>query len=216
MKKTLTKEELAEKRKNRKIGLIAILVVGVMAVVIWFAMDYFATESIITYKNITINGDSVSVILSEKTSSDTRTLSDSKNHIEPDEKDNHYGYFLEVYDSVANKSIDKIKFKSPVWSIQSAPQLFVFPNGTIWVVSTCRFSNMNEHGFMLKFEYKNGKISEKEFALDEKYEIRNIHKNYVLISEGYDLRGDFWDTLNGNLYFDLETEQIVDTRGEIE
>lgn len=212
MKKQLTKEELAEKKKGRKAGIIAILLILIAAPIIWFSMEYFATESIITYEHVKIQEDSLCVILSEKTSSDHTTLSDHKNHIENDGKDSHYGYFLEVYDSISGKSIDKIKFKSPVWTIQETPELFVFPDGTIWVISTCRYSIQDEHGFMLKFKFENQKITQKEFVLDEKYEIRNIHENFVLISEGYDLSGDYWDILNGNLYFDLETEQIVDTR----
>ncbi|MBI3134547.1 MAG: hypothetical protein HYZ14_07690 [Bacteroidetes bacterium] len=209
MTKNLTAQEKAEKKKARKAGIIAICCVVVMAPVIWFAMEYFAEESMIDYRTTEINGDTLSVILSEKTNSPDRNRGGANDHHDIETRDRHYGYFLELYDSAANKSLDKIEFDSPVWNIQQTPELRIFPNGVIWIVSTSQDLVNDEPGFILKFEIQNNKIIQTDFTLDEKYRIRDMKDNWVIITNGNTSDGINYDPVFGCTYFDLETEKIV-------
>lgn len=209
MKKNLTPEEKAEKKRARKAGIIAICCVLVIAPVIWFAMEYFAEESIIDYRTTEINGDTLSVILSEKTSSPDRNRGTANDHHDIETRDKHYGYFLELYDSSTRKSLDKIEFESPVWNIQETPKLWVFPNGIIWIVSVSKDLVNDEPGYILKFEIWNDKIIQTDFALNEKYRIRDIKDNWVVITDGNTFDGINYDPIFGCTYFDLETEEIV-------
>lgn len=209
MKKNLTKEEKENRRSNIKGAIVFILIVGTIAPLVWFAREYFAEESLVDYRTTEINGDTLSVILTEKTSSTSHTRTRATDHHDIESKNSHYGYFLELYDSAANKSLDKIEFDSPVWAIQETPRLSVFPDGTIWMISTNIMQERDEPGFILKFKIENNKIIRHDFSIDEKYHITGIDNNCVILSDGNGFGGTIIDRVFGCTYLDLETGKIV-------
>lgn len=202
-------ESSQEKKRNRRVAIIAICFVIIITPIIWWSMEWFVHESVITYRTTWINGDTLTVTLSEKTSSSGNMRGTRQDHHDIESRDRHYGYLLELYDSAANNQLDKIEFESPVWEIQNTPELFVFENGIIWVVSTSNDLVNDEPGFILKFEIKNQKIIQQDFALDEKYRIRDIKDNWVIITDGNVFEGIHYSPVFGCTYFDLETEEIV-------
>jgi len=204
----------AEKKRDRKATLVAISILVVLFPIIWWLMHALATESVIGCVTTEVNGQNLSVILSEKTNSGSQSMSQNIHRDPVDDGDTHFGYFLELYDSAVNKSLDKINFDSPVHRIQSTPELRVFPNGNIWVISTCEMVNIDRDGFLLKFKVIDHKIVDQEFKLDEKYHVRDLEENKVVISEGYGFEGGHLHPIYGGIYFDLETEKIVDDRRE--
>lgn len=196
-----------EKKRNLKriVGIIAFIVSTFL--VIHFSQVWLAKENIITHKNIELEGNKITVTLSEK----TNTLNDNSQHQKSTTSNNsHYGYLLELYDSTANKSHDKIKFNSPVKEIQNKPQLFVFSSGIIWLVSTSNDMVYDKPGFILKFKIDNKKITPIDFTLDEKYKIRNISDNKVIITNGNTTTGINFDPIFGCTYYDLEKEKIIE------
>lgn len=210
MAKQLTDQEKKEKKRGRQmtIGLIVFLIIIIPT--IWFATFGFAHESVISYKHVLINGDTVCVTLSNKTSSSSSHVSSSKEHSENTGTFNH-GYFIEVYDSAKNISLDKIKFDSPVSSMERQPEIFAYPDGTIWIVSTCQYSHDDDEGFILKYAFENNKIVPKDFALLQGYQPASIHDNTVILrSENEMLIG--FNPVSGNIYLDMETGEIVDER----
>lgn len=203
----------SDKKTTRKAIIGLVIFIAIAAPLIWFVPRWWAEEVMIDYRIAEINGDILTVIFSEKSgSSGRRSISD--NQISPESNvTHHYGYFLELYDSAANKSLDKIEFDSLVWDIQTTPALRVFPNGIIWLVSVSTDTFEDKPGFMLKFEIKNNKILQLDFALDEKWRIRDIKDNKVVITDGNTMDGMYYDEVGGCTYFDLETEEIVVLEG---
>lgn len=207
----MTNSSSKSRKFNRRPIILAVFFIAILAPLIWFAREWFAEEYMIDFVTTDIQGQNLTVILREKSSSEYHSPSDASSHIDTQEKTTHYGYFLELYDSTSGQSLDKIKFKSPVWEIQSTPQMRVFPDGTIWLVSTSIYTD-DRVGFILRFAVKDQKLVQSEFALDEKYHIRDLHENAVILSEGSSYSGGYWDPIFGNLYLDLETGKIADTR----
>ena len=178
---------------------------------VWLLMNFFATESVVDYMYSNFDGKERCIILSEKTGSKgNRNRSVHDHNVE--NGTTHFGYFLELYDSISNKSFHKIDFSSPVSKIQSTPQLRVFDNGVIWIVSTTNSSDDDRRGFIVKFSAENDKLIKQTFTLDEKYKIRDLIDNSILLSENDDFPGSYHDPVFGCIYFDLATEKIVDTR----
>lgn len=182
-----------------------VLFIIITFLVIHFSQTWFANEYVIKNATINISGKQLKIIFSEK----TNTLNDNTQHQKVTGKNNnHLGYFLELYDSVAKYQHDKIKFNSPVKQIQSKPQMFVLANKIIWLVSVSNDLVYDKPGFILKFEIKNNKIIQSEFVLDSKYKIRNIYENKVIITEGNSISGINFDPIFGCTYFDLEKEKV--------
>lgn len=200
-----------KKKSSRWPAIIVISIIVIMAPVIWWGMHFFAQETMVDYVTTEVNGDTLSVILTEKTSSPRENFRDVHERRETDLNDRHYGYFLELYDSAENKSLDKIEFDSPVWVIQDKPQLRVFSDGTIWMVSTNIMQQSDKPGFILKFAIENDKIVQHDFKLDEKYYITGLDGNYVILSDGTGFGGNMIDPVFGSTYLDLETEKVVVT-----
>ncbi|MBK7128605.1 MAG: hypothetical protein IPM74_01315 [Crocinitomicaceae bacterium] len=210
MKKQLTDKEKEAKKRGRKMNIALIVFLIIATPAIWFATFGFAHESVISYKHVVINGDTVCVTLSNKTSSSSSHVSSSKEHSENTGTFNH-GYFIEVYDSAKNISHDKIKFDSPVSSMERQPEIFAYPDGTIWVVSTCQYSHDGDEGFILKYAFENRKIVSKDFTLLEGYQPASTHENMVILRSKNEMLIGF-NPIFGNIYLDMETGEIVDER----
>ncbi|PBQ31669.1 hypothetical protein CNR22_07770 [Sphingobacteriaceae bacterium] len=200
-----------EKKKSRKSTIIAVSVFILMIPAVWLLMNFFATESVIDYMHVDLNGQKRCIILSEKTGSKGNRDKSVHDQNAGNGK-THFGYFLEVYDSISNKSLHKIDFSSPVSKIQDTPQLRVLDDGVIWIVSTTNSADDDRRGFILKFSVENDKLIKQTFTLDEKYKIRELIDNSILLSENSDFPGVFNDPVFGCIYLDLETGKIVDTR----
>jgi hypothetical protein len=206
--KNITKEELAEKKRNRKGALVFMLIIAIMAPAIWFGLEWLATEYPISQRHITIDGKDRILKFSERTRGYTQK--DQSTGIR-ESGTSHYGYFLELVDSLANKSLHKLKFKAPVHNIQSTPQMYISSNGTIWMVSTTNSNRDDERGFILKFSIKNDSIIGDDKEQDETYGIRGMEGNKVFLSKGNEFYTPY-STFFGGIYLDLETEKIVDDR----
>lgn len=204
--KNLSNEELLKKKKDRKATLMAILFFIILFPIIWFGLEFLATEHPISQTQITIAGKERVLKFSEK----TRGYSNKNASGERESGTSHYGYFLELVDSLANRSLHKLKFKAPVHNIQDTPKMYVASNGTIWLVSTTN-GFRDELGFILKFSISNDSIKQQDYLLDEIYGIREIEGHKVMLSKG----NDFYQAYNaffGGIYLDLETEKIIDDR----
>jgi hypothetical protein len=209
MTKNLTSDEKAKRNRNIKAAVIFASIAIAITVVVVYAQEYFATESLVDYKTTQINGDTLSIILTEKTRSRNRRMGDPVSH--PDEmNDTHYGYFLELYDSAQRKSLDKIEFDSPVHLIPETPRLRVFSDGTIWMISTNIMQDRDEPGFILKFKIENQKIIQQEFKLDEKYYITGLDENAVILGDNDNFGGTTINPVFGGTYLDLATGKIVE------
>ncbi len=194
-----------EKKSNIRMIISAIVFIVGVFLFIHFSQEWSGEERIITHATTVLNGNEVIIRFSEKTA----TLNDNTRHQNNiTSGNNHLGYFLELYDSVANKSLDKLRFKAPVKSIQDKPKLFVLPNGNIWIVSTSNDMVYDKPGFILKFEIKGQKFVQSNFTLDQKYRIRSIKDNKVIITDGNVINGITYDSIFGCTYLDLETEKI--------
>ncbi|MDX2173659.1 MAG: hypothetical protein SFY56_11090 [Bacteroidota bacterium] len=196
-----------EKKSNFKLIVVGLSFIALVILLIHLSQIWFADEHIITYSKISIDGNNLTVIFTEK----TNTINDNSQHQKNIEtNNNHLGYCLELYDSTANKSYDKVKFDSPVRAIQNKPQLFVFSSGIVWIISTSNDIVSDKPGFILKFEIKNKKIIKSNFTLDEEYKIRNISGYKVILTKGNTPTGMNFDTMFGCTYFDLEQEKIIE------
>jgi hypothetical protein len=209
MTTNLNAHEKAKRKRTIKGAVVFVLLIVLASAVVLYAQEYFATESLVEYKTTEIKGDTLSIILTEKTKKDSRRYGNPSTHTEEYLHDAHYGYFLELYDSAANKSLDKIEFKAPVQKIQNTPKLIVFSSGTIWMVSTNFIQDKDEPGFILKFTIENNKIISHDFKIDEKYFITGIDDDCVLLSDGSTFGVSMIDRIFGCTYLDLETENIV-------
>jgi hypothetical protein len=205
--KNSTKAEITEKKSNRKAAIGFVVMIAIIFPVVWFGLDFLATEYPITQSYITISGKDRVLKFSEK----KRGYSNKIASGERQSGISHHGYFLELLDSINNKSLHKLKFKSPVHKIQNKPKMYVSSNGTIWLVSTTRSYQDDERGFILKFLIENDNIKKEEYELDETYGIREIDGNKVILNKGSDFY-QAYSVFVGGIYFDLETEKIVDDR----
>ncbi len=200
----------AEKKPNRKGTVIAICVFVLMIPGVALLMRIFASETVITHIPVDLNGTKRCIILSEKTGSKNNQ---NKNNLHNGEiGTTHFGYFLELYDSTTNTSLDKIAIDAPVKHIQHQPELRVFSDGTIWMISTTTSADEDRRGFILKFVVDKSKILMKDFDLDKKYKIYNLNGNAVVMGENNDFAGVYGDTVFGCVYLDLETGKMIDTR----
>lgn len=206
-RKPAGKEEIQEKKKSIRIAIIVILIVGIAVAGILYAQQYFAQETVLHETNVRVGGKTLTVCLSEKSS--------AYNEKQPDgireSGIRHYGYFLELKDSANHSSLAKLKFKSPVMAIQNTPELFCFSNGEVWVVSTSNQNDDDERGFILKFLISGNQISPSDFSLDEKYYIRDLKDNKVILSDGQTHYSGYSEMFGG-IYLDLSTGKIVDDR----
>lgn len=209
-KKDLNNDEILKKKKDRKATLMAILFLLVLFPIIWFGLELLATEHPITQTLITLNGKERVLKFSEKTRGYTQK--DQSTGIR-ESGTSHYGYFLELVDSIANRSLHKLKFKAPVHNIQDTPKMYISSNGIIWLVSTTN-GFRDELGFILKFSISNDTIKQLNYELDEIYGIREMEGNKVMLSKG----NEFYQACNpifGCVYLDLETEKIIDSRKDL-
>lgn len=205
--KNNTKEEIAKKKSDRKAVIGFIFMIAIIFPIVWFGLDFLATEYPITQSHISINGKDRILKFSEK----TRGYSNKIASGERQTGTSHHGYFLELFDSIANKSLHKLKFKSPVHEIQDKPKMYVSSNGTIWLVSTTQSYHDDDRGFILKFLIKNDRIKNEDFELDEKYGIHGMEGNKVILTKGSDFYQPY-SAFFGGIYFDLEIEKIIDDR----
>lgn len=199
-------EQTRNSTKNNVKSFIAILLIlgiGVFGIHLW--QVYTANEFVLTSK--ILNNSSTKLIFSEKRN--TLNSSSATNPKIISSNNQHIGYCLELFDSTANKSLDKVEFKAPVREIESIPQLIIINNTTAWLVSTSNFGGEEKPGFILKFSVLNGKIIQQDFNLDKKYLIRDLSKNKIIITEGNINIGNHYDEVFGCTYFDLETESIT-------
>ncbi|MBK7669382.1 MAG: hypothetical protein IPJ32_19790 [Sphingobacteriaceae bacterium] len=204
-----TKEELEEKRTTRKAIIVVVLCLAIAVPLFFFAREYFAKESLISRAHITLNSKERILIFSEKSSS-TRT----KDHFGERQSSNlHYGYYLELVDSLTKTSLSKLKFSSPVSTIQATPEMIINANNDVWLVSITHSNRRDEPGFILKFLVVGDTIIDTGFKLDEKYWITDIRDNRVFLGEGSGVdRMAHYDPIYGNVYLDLETGRIEDNR----
>lgn len=210
-KKPASKEAIQEKKKSIRIAVIVILIVGLVVAGILFAQNYFAPETVLHEVNVQTGGKSLTVVLSEKSSAYDEKQPDGIR----ESGIRHYGYFLELKDSASHASLMKLKFKSPVMAIQNTPELFCFPNGDVWVVSTSNLNDDDERGFILKFLISGNQISQTDFSLDEKYYIRDLKDQKVILSDGQTHYSGYSEIFGG-IYLDLSTGKIVDDRKQPE
>lgn len=202
--------ESTQKKTSRKGTILAVCVFILMIPGVALLMRISASESVVTHVSIDLNGAKRCLILSEKTGSKNNQ---NKNNLHNGEiGTTHFGYFLELYDSTTNTSLDKIAFDAPVKRIQHTPELRVFSDGTIWLVSTTNSADEDKRGFILKFVIDTSKILIKEFDLDKKYKLYKLNENAVVLGENDDFAGVYGDTVFGCIYLDLETGKIIDTR----
>ncbi|MEO6305793.1 MAG: hypothetical protein ABIP51_21770 [Bacteroidia bacterium] len=205
--KNLSAEELKEKKSNRKATLVFILFVAIVAPIIWFGMEYLAEESLISQTSINLNGKDIIIKFSEKTKG--YTTKDSNTGVR-ESGTSHYGYFLELVDSTTHTAIQKLKFEAPVHNIPSMPKMVISANNTVWIICTT-LSDFDPQDFVLKFSITDKTIKQLEFALDEKYHFREIEGNKLMLSNGTDFYRSY-NPVFGGIYFDLDTEKIVDDR----
>lgn len=206
--KDLNNDEILKKKKDRKATLMAILFFLALFPIMWFGLDFLATEYPITQTNITIDGKNRVIKFSERTRGYTQK--DQTTGIR-ESGTSHYGYFLELVDSIAKRSLHKLKFKAPVHNIQDTPKMYFSSKGIIWIVSTTRSNRDDERGFILKFSIRNDSIINNEREQDEAYGIRDIDGNRVFLSKGNEFYTPY-STFFGGIFLDLETEKIVDDR----
>jgi hypothetical protein len=206
MLKKKDNEENSDKKDTRKAAIKFILVVGVIFLIIWFGREYLASKTILSTSPVVINGKERVLVFSQKTSGNT-----AKERMQEVESVGpaHYGYFLELLDKTSNKSLDEVKFKSPVWHIQQTPEVIVRPDGVVWIVSTTRNFDKESPGFILKFSIKDDKLQSEVFEMEDNYRIRQIQGNRVMLSEGTKNYSTIYPQA---LYLDLETSRIVDER----
>lgn len=205
--KSADHEKLQEKRKTRKAAIVFILAVALIFSAIWFGRQFFAKESLLSESQITVNSKICTIKLSEK-SSNYR----SKNADGMWESGNtHFGYFLELTDHANHTVIDKLKFSSPVSAIQSTPEMICLPNGEIWIVSITNSNDDDRRGFVLKFSVSGNQIVQNDFALDEKYCIRDLEDHKVILSERNAVYYGY-NAIFGGIYLDLESGKIMDDR----
>jgi hypothetical protein len=200
-------EELVKKKKERKTAIYFILFLAISFLLIWFALDALATEKPVSQTQLFIGGKVRILKLSEK----VRGYRNKNSSGEIESGTSHYGYFLELVDSLKKISLHKLKFKAPVRVIQEKPKIYISSHGIIWLVSTTDGFRDDEPGFILKFSTKNDSIQKFDYKLDEFYSIRKIEGNRVMLNKP----NEFFQACNpisGCIYFDLETEKIVDTR----
>jgi len=205
--KGLNNDEMLKKKKDRKATLMAILFFLALFPIIWFGLEFLATEHPISQTLITVNGKERVLKFSEKTRGYTQK--DQTTGIR-ESGTSHYGYFLELVDSIANRSLHKLKFKAPVHNIQDTPKMYISSNGIIWLVSTTN-GFRDELGFILKFSISNDSIKQLNYELDETYGIRDIVGGRVFLSKGNEFYTPY-SPFFGGIYLDLETEKIVDDR----
>ncbi len=198
---------MEEKKSKSKSVIGFVAMITSIFLVVWFTLDFLATEYPIKQSYITINGKDKILKFSEK----TRGYSNKIATGEKQTGTSHHGYFLELFDSIANKSLHKLKFKSPVSKIQDKPKMYISSNGTIWIVSTTQSYFEDERGFIMKFSIKNDNIKNEDFELDETYGIHGMEGNKVILTKGSDFYQPYTAYLGG-LYFDLETGKITDDR----
>ncbi len=206
----LNNEQMLKKKKDRRTAVLFILFIAILFPIFWFGLDFLATEHPISQTIITVDGKDRVLKFSERTRGYSQK--DQSTGIR-ESGTSHYGYFLELVDSLAKKSLHKLKFKAPVHNIQDTPEMYISSNRTIWLVSTTNGFRADEPGFILKFLINNDSIKQLDYTLDELYGIREIKDNIVMLSKG----NEFYQACNpvfGCIYLDLETEKIVDTREE--
>jgi hypothetical protein len=204
-----TKEEQDEKKTTRNAIIIVVLCLAIGVPSFLFLREYFATENPINKTHITINGKERLLVFSEKSSSNR-----TKDHFGERQSNNvHFGYYLELSDSLTKTSLAKLKFSSPVSTIQATPEMIVNANNDVWIVSITHSNRRDEPGFILKFSVAGDKLSDTGFTLDEKYWITEIRDNKVFLGEGNGVnRMAHYDPIYGNVYLNLETGKIEDNR----
>lgn len=205
--KSIPKDEIAEKKSNRKAAIGFVAMIAIIFPVVWFGLEFLATEYPITQTPITINDKDRVLKFSEK----TRGYSNKIASGERQTGTSHHGYFLELFDSINNRPLHKLKFKAPVNKIQNTPEIYVSSNGTIWLVSTTRSYQNDERGFILKFLIENDSIKNQDYQLEETYGIHEMEGNKVMLTKGNDFYQPY-SVFFGGIYLDLETEKIVDDR----
>lgn len=204
MSKSNTSNEVRTKKRNRRASIIALILVLIAFPVIWFGLEWLATESVISKSPVTVNGKLRILEFSEK----TRGYRNKDNNNMPERGTSHYGYSLELIDSVSKKSLDKFKFSSPYHNIETKPRIIVDSTATVWVVSTTRRYDTNNMGYIYKFTLNNDKITQSEFSLTDDYFVREIDGSKIILSKGSDFYHSYTKVLGGT-YYDLNTGKIV-------
>jgi hypothetical protein len=207
--KNQVNESSAEKNKTVKYALIFTIVIAIVFSAIWFGGELLASESVISTTAITINGKERLLKFSEKRSGSGRNQNAYKNNLETGVR--HYAYYLELSDAASHNSLNKLRFKSPVMKIPSAPVLIAGDHGIAWVVSTSRSAADENKGFILKFSLSDESIQVMDFDIDDKYRIQEVEGDKVYVSDG---TGPYTSnhSMYGGIYLDLKTEKIVDGR----
>lgn len=207
--KALSKEELASKKRTRKIAVIIILAALVGLPSIWFGREYFATESTIKEIPVVINGKERLLRFSEKTSG--HLMND--NTAENPSGISHYAYFLELTDPVTKTSLSRLRFKSPASTIEGTPEIHCYENGDVWIISASSsfLASDGKTDYILKFSLAGDAVKQQDFSIGDSYTIRNVQGDKVMLSEGK-TRYTPYNAIEGGIYLDLQTGKIVDDR----
>jgi len=196
---------LPKKKSGWKVPVLVIGLVLAAFFAIWFGQEYFADETVIERKEILLDNTSYTLVFSEKVSGSRR-----RTEHEVEQGILHYAYFLELIDATASKSLDKIRFTSPVSEIQNTPVMVPMSDGTVWIISTTNMPARDTPGFILKFKIREEHLEPEAFVLDDVYHIRDLDEHKVFLSDGPSYAGP--NSFFGNIYLDLETENVIDGR----
>jgi hypothetical protein len=193
----------SDKIADRRAMIGLCLGIVIILIIIWFGRELLVSKSMIVAKEVP--GQNQVVLFSQKVG----TLGIRDRHDVQGSDGTHYGYFLELFEKGSNSPIHTLKFKSPVEIIKHTPELLVFPDGNIWVVSTTDNYEKESPGFVLKFSIVGNKIKPQQFKIPENYRVRSIQDNKVMLSEG---STPFSKIFPEPLFIELESSRIIDQR----
>lgn len=197
------------KGSKRNFVIAIILIIAVILVASWYLPPYFTPERLLSEQHVNINNTTRTIRFTEKSSGFDRLGQDLENESEI----SHYGYFLELVDSVGQQQLDKIKFESPVWVVQKTAEMVVLPDGRIWIVSATSSTSEDAPGFILKYDCSTDKLLEVPLKWNDDYHLRKVTDSCVFLGEKTRLYGGYF-RMQGAIYFHFDREELVDTRSD--
>ncbi len=195
-----------EQKNSKKPLFIAMAILVVLIPSVWIWMNRTAVESVISSKTIQIDNSYKIVKLSERTNQMRHRRTDDYL-----EETKVYGYVLELIDSISGSSLQKLEFKPSSLSIDKDPVLLVQEDGDVWIIGTTNSRDNNNKGFVLKYKINNNALTETNFKMDENYWISNIKDSWILLGDGTASSGAY-NPAFGGIYFDINSEKVVDDR----
>lgn len=198
---------MSGQQNNHKIPVfIGIGIVAILVPLVWVLMRANTVESLISCYPFKINDTYTIVKLSERTNQmRNRRTEDYVEEVK------HFGYSLELVDSASGRSLCKKDFDPPVFNIEGVPTLVVQNDGDIWVIGTTNSRDRDKKGFVLKFKMNGNFIEETNFKMNEDYWACQVKDSWILLGDGTSSSGGYSPAFGG-IYFDLDSEKIVDDR----